>query len=755
MKKLLTEGGLAGHINHLHEDREMTFGKLKEIISKLCSGEITATEKMDGYNLFATIRNGECYVARNKTEAFEGGVNAKVIPSRVFKGGEGPQQAFWDAAQVFENAFYDVSTEDIRDIFGENGNIFYNLEVINKNTQNVINYAKNLLILLPVGHISVDFSSKSMDETVDIKQFYKKFAAILPSLDERASTLEYKFIKSPEVRNQAPDLRDNITKSINKIQKDHGLSDFSKIKDFVFKNIVNNLSKMKNFDIQQDEIKEVVAKLLLGMINTSQIPQDLDETDRNFVAAFSKTSKNGKKMLDVSIWPLEKALHDFSVAYLKEIETYESKLSNSSVKDTLRQAIEAMKAYDGEGKDEVKSILDRNLSKISNIDDVNEYIEGLVFDFEGETYKLTGNFAPVNQIIGVYKYGRGKIPPLNHGNIPNDKDTGEKTGKIKENDTQSGPAGISNSTNSNFINNTADSAKVVSSEAFTAIFPGSFKPPHAGHYSVVQKLLEYKNAQGELLVNDIVILISPKARYSGDYKIFVDAEKSQEIWQFFIKDERVKVQLCDKSPVQATFDYIKGNTYGVENFIVVTSEKDSRDGRFKQLKSYAPDVNIKLAIMPNYNNIDSTRLRTVISQNDYNTFIEYMPLHLDKNVIRNIWSTLKNQTHNSLYDTFVKDTSSNDRYSELVKRYPTLSKDKQFVSDLVLKEEIKKTMDRISGGLADREAPGDFDMEELRKGISVEMEHTDDKDIALEIAMDHLVEDPKYYSNLKKIHKED
>ena len=37
---------------------------------------------------------------------------------------------------------------------------------------------------------------------------------------------------------------------------------------------------------------------------------------------------------------------------------------------------------------------------------------------------------------------------------------------------------------------------------------------------------------------------------------------------------------------------------------------------------------------------------------------------------------------------------------------------------------------------------------ELKKGIAVEMEHTDDKETAKKIALDHLAEDPKYYTKL-------
>ena len=39
-------------------------------------------------------------------------------------------------------------------------------------------------------------------------------------------------------------------------------------------------------------------------------------------------------------------------------------------------------------------------------------------------------------------------------------------------------------------------------------------------------------------------------------------------------------------------------------------------------------------------------------------------------------------------------------------------------------------------------------LDQIKKGIEVEMEHTDDKRTALKIALDHLKEDPKYYDKL-------
>ncbi len=41
-------------------------------------------------------------------------------------------------------------------------------------------------------------------------------------------------------------------------------------------------------------------------------------------------------------------------------------------------------------------------------------------------------------------------------------------------------------------------------------------------------------------------------------------------------------------------------------------------------------------------------------------------------------------------------------------------------------------------------------IDQIKKGIEVEMEHTDDPKLALKIAMDHIKEDPKYYDKLAK-----
>jgi hypothetical protein len=54
--------------------------------------------------------------------------------------------------------------------------------------------------------------------------------------------------------------------------------------------------------------------------------------------------------------------------------------------------------------------------------------------------------------------------------------------------------------------------------------------------------------------------------------------------------------------------------------------------------------------------------------------------------------------------------------------------------------------EQLHGGLGDNKSPQEFDQEQVLMGLKVEMEHSDDPTVALEIVLDHLTEDPEYYT---------
>jgi hypothetical protein len=59
--------------------------------------------------------------------------------------------------------------------------------------------------------------------------------------------------------------------------------------------------------------------------------------------------------------------------------------------------------------------------------------------------------------------------------------------------------------------------------------------------------------------------------------------------------------------------------------------------------------------------------------------------------------------------------------------------------------DLMKYKDKMKGGMGDKKKPWDFSIKQVIAGIKVELEHTKDKYKALEIVVDHLTENPKYY----------
>lgn len=63
-------------------------------------------------------------------------------------------------------------------------------------------------------------------------------------------------------------------------------------------------------------------------------------------------------------------------------------------------------------------------------------------------------------------------------------------------------------------------------------------------------------------------------------------------------------------------------------------------------------------------------------------------------------------------------------------------------------------LDRMSGGAGDKSKPSDFPLAAILAGLDAEFEHTKDVVLALEIVVDHLVENGSdYYTKLKEIEK--
>ena len=147
-EELILEGGAYGHMSHPFDDMDLTFGDLKNIITKALNGDLgVVRETTDGQALAISWKKGRLIAARNKGHLANAGANAMGIEgvSSKFAGRGGLTDAYNFAMKDLSSAISSLSQKQREKIFGE-GSKFMNIEVIWPTSVNVIPYGQALLV---------------------------------------------------------------------------------------------------------------------------------------------------------------------------------------------------------------------------------------------------------------------------------------------------------------------------------------------------------------------------------------------------------------------------------------------------------------------------------------------------------------------------------------------------------------------------------------------------------------------------------
>ena len=119
---LLLEGAVAGHMNHIYDNGEMTFGELKQLLQAAVDGKLRGTEKTDGQNVFLSfdVSSQRARAIRNKTHIKAGGLSVEEFDDFF---AAHPNQAlrhsFVEALLTFEEVIKELDRETQLRIFGE------------------------------------------------------------------------------------------------------------------------------------------------------------------------------------------------------------------------------------------------------------------------------------------------------------------------------------------------------------------------------------------------------------------------------------------------------------------------------------------------------------------------------------------------------------------------------------------------------------------------------------------------------------
>lgn len=583
----LTEGGVAGHMSHLYDNRDLTFAKLKEIFNAASSGELEGTEKTDGQNLFISysVKEGKAKAARNKGNIKAGGMSAEELAEK-FAGRGGLTEAFTESFETFEEAVRSLDPETQAQIFGPDTNIYYNAEIMDPRSPNVISYDTKSLVIHRAGHGEFDKETGAKTDR-DVSDNAQVLEAALEKMQKATEKKDYTVHVNAIRKLQA--LSDDTAlntalEALSGLQRGAGVSDEATITEYLIARIAPLVASAVP-EANEDTQKKIIGRLMKSGLTFNQVVKGLDKELKEKIRA---VIKNEKRILNQAIQPLESVVHDFSVEMLRGLESafiLDNKKEVGRLRDEISSAIKNIEAA---GIEDDIEVMIRHMDKLKDVENFATASEGFVFDYDGSTYKFTGNFAPANQILGIAKYGR----------------TSQATTVMKEEITKYD----------------------------VAIFPGAFKPPHRGHLALVDELANQ--------ANKVIILMSEKSRK------FVTAEMSQALWGMYLNGRSdVELRVVGGSPVSIAYDFVENPDFdkGKEKITVLAGvgAKGSDAKRFeKSLQGYAREdivvdvigddemVGMTAITDADGNELSATTMRAAIVEGNIEVFRSYLPDHL-------------------------------------------------------------------------------------------------------------------------------
>lgn len=391
-RRLLLCGGAYGHLSHLYEALDMTFGELLEILSAASEGKLeNVTEKTDGINMFFTVVDNTLRVATNAGFIRTGGMNREELETR-FSEKPHVQKAYVSGYDALATVISDLSTKDIKRYFGSaSARVWYSIEVITNDLSMTINYGRNILAIHLNG--SKIIQSDGSEESGD----HKTAAELGRRLEKVGSNGDWD-VHGPSMVELPAMSKEAFERAAQRI---HGLGVFASdtIQDF--------LANKAKEDLASNGVKQPVldaaAKKMAGFPGQPNLTTFKKQMSPQAYALMQNTKAWAKD----AILPLEDIITDFAVERLRGVD---SALMNNSQAEVqrLRALVEkAISAIESSGDENAMSVLQREMVKLKSAENIVTPMEGIVFHHNGRVLKLTGAFSSFHKILSLFTFGKG------------------------------------------------------------------------------------------------------------------------------------------------------------------------------------------------------------------------------------------------------------------------------------------------------------------------------------------------------------
>lgn len=406
-------GGIHGHLQHPYENRSLTFYDLKGMLSQLGSGSIEAHEKTDGINLYVSWdfepteqnKKGSLKVARNKSHIKSNGLDREGLEAK-FAGRGMIKDAFVNAYDVLSMAFSSMTQQTLVAIFGATGGIWYSLDIIYPEARNLIQYDGKHLIFHKSGTVLFDWDGNPMECRTD--RHFKMLELVMVHLNEAVESTGW-ILHAPKTIQLKPMNPAHLQKQMGKLDgllKYHRIQDGDTINDYLRRRLRNDLS---SFLFVPTHLRDKLLDRLLGVPGAptpnamckGQVP-----VIANHIKGIARVAPN---VIRAAMGPLEEVVHAISCALLGGCQSAFVKDGGAEVQRLRGEIGKALGALHRSEDEKAGETARRHTARLQSPDKINTAVEGVVFPFKRQHYKLTGNFAPANQLYGYVKY---KLNPV-------------------------------------------------------------------------------------------------------------------------------------------------------------------------------------------------------------------------------------------------------------------------------------------------------------------------------------------------------
>ena len=398
---LLLEGGAYGHMSHPFDDMDLTFGDLKDIISKALNGDLgVVREKTDGQALAISWKTGRLIAARNKGHLANAGANAMGIDgvSSKFQGRGGLTDAYNFAMKDLSAAISSLSDAQRKKIFNE-GKCFMNLEVIWPTSVNVIPYGQALLVF----HNTVCYNESGVAVGSD-NSAASTLAGMIKQVNadvQSKYTIQGPPITSIPKSDNLSSKQSKYLSKLSKLQSEFGLKDNDNVADY--HQSWWDWWITSNAPVKVDKLtKEALIRrwafgdksFRLNTISNLELQKWAIDHDKINVV---KQQKDNIKPFEEIFLGVGADVLEFVSSVLTVHPDNAIRVMKSKLKSVAAQV------RNGGNPSQIQK-LKTELQRLNALGGIDKIVanEGLVFFYNGKTYKLTGTFAPLNQILGIF-----------------------------------------------------------------------------------------------------------------------------------------------------------------------------------------------------------------------------------------------------------------------------------------------------------------------------------------------------------------